>query len=190
MHNFNNIKRFLGILAVAASLLVIATILFRMQQEVAPKLSVRKLPVQVDISLQKFHYTETKQGIKRWELSAERADYNKKTDISYLTGVTLLVHGSGGAGDLQITAQRAEYHNGTRDVALVGNVQGRSNKGYGFSTPRVEYIAARSLLKSSERVRMTDIGSELEGTGMEFYTQTRKFRLLKDVSAVYSQGGK
>jgi LPS export ABC transporter protein LptC len=190
MHNFNNFKRFLGVLAVAASLLVIATILFRMQQEVAPMLSVRKLPVQVDVSLQKFHYTETKQGIKRWELSADRADYNKKVDISYLTGVKLLVHGSGGGGDLQITAQRAEYHNETRDIALIGNVQAKSTKGYGFSAPRVDYVAARSLLKSSERVKVSDVGSELEGTGMEYYTQTRKFRLLKDVSAVYGQGGR
>ncbi|QXE90703.1 LPS export ABC transporter periplasmic protein LptC [Geomonas subterranea] len=189
MHNFNNFKRFLGVLAVVASLLVVATILFRMQQEVAPKLSVRKLPLQVDVSLQKFHYTETKQGIKRWELTAERADYNKQADISYLSGVIMLVHGAGGVGDLQITAQRAEYHNGTRDVVLTGDVRGKSSKGYQFFAPRVDYVAARSLLKSSERVRMTDIGSELEGTGMEYYTQTRKFKLLKDVSAVYRQGG-
>lgn len=190
MHNFNNFKRFLGVLALAASLLVIATIVFRMRQEVAPKLSVRKLPVQVDVSLHKFHYTETKQGIKRWELSAERADYNKTADISYLTGVRLLVPGSGGLGDLQVTARRAEYHNGTRDIALIGEVRGKSDQGYGFSAPRVEYVAARSLLKSSERVRLTDIGSELEGTGMEFNTQTRKFKLLRDVSAVYRQEGR
>ncbi|GFO65552.1 LPS export ABC transporter periplasmic protein LptC [Geomonas paludis] len=190
MHNFNNFKRFLGILAVVASLLVIATIVFRMQQEVAPKLSVRKLPLQVDVSLQNFHYTETKQGIKRWELSAERADYNKQADISYLSRVRMVVHGAGGLGELVITADRGEYRNGTRDIALVGNVQGKSSKGYGFSAPRVNYVAARSMLQTSERVRLTDIGSELEGTGMEYYTQTRKFRLLKDVSAVYRQGGK
>lgn len=190
MHNFNNFKRFLGILAVVASLLVIATIVFRMQQEVAPKLSVRKLPLQVDVSLKNFHYTETKQGLKHWELTAERADYNKQADITYLSGVEMLVHGKGGLGDLRITSQRAEYHNATRDIALIGNVQCKSAKGYGFSAPRVNYVAARTLLETSDRVRLTDIGSELEGTGMEYYTQTRKFRLFKDVSAVYRPGGK
>ncbi|WP_224984983.1 LPS export ABC transporter periplasmic protein LptC [Geomonas agri] len=189
MHNFNNFKRFLGVLAVVASLLVIATIVFRMQQEVAPKLSVRKLPLQVDVSLHNFHYTETKQGIKHWELSATRADYNKAADISYLTGVRMVVHGAGGLGELVITADTGQYHNGTRDIALVGNVRGKSSKGYGFSTHRVNYVAARSMLQTTERVELTDIGSQLEGTGMEYYTQTRKFRLLKDVSAVYRQGG-
>lgn len=187
MHNFNNFKRFLGVLAVAASLLVIATIVFRMQREAAPRLAVRKLPVQVDVSLQKFHYTETKQGVKRWELYADRAEYNKEADTSYLTGVRMLVHGAGGVGDLEITAQRAAYRNGTRDIALMGDVRGKSSKGYGFSAPRVDYIAARSLLKTAERVRLTDIGSQLEGTGMEYQTQTRKFKLMKDVTAVYRQ---
>ncbi|TSK03880.1 MAG: LPS export ABC transporter periplasmic protein LptC [Geobacter sp.] len=190
MHNSNNFKRFLGVLAVVASLLVIATIVFRMQQEVAPRLAVRKLPVQVDVSLQKFHYTETKQGVKRWELTADRAEYNKKADISYLTGVRMLVRGASGVGDLEITAQHAEYHNGTRDIALIGDVRGKSDKGYGFFAPRVNYIAARTLLTTVERVRLTDVGSQLEGTGMEYQTQTRKFRLMKDVTALYRQEGK
>ena len=190
MHNFNNIKRFLGILAIAATLLVIATIVFRMQKESAPKLSVRKLPVQGDISLREFHYTETKQGVKRWELTAEKAEYNKKADKTLLTGVKLAVAGGGAAGALQVIADRAEYDNDTRDVAMIGNVRGESEKGMRFSTSAVTYVAARSRLETAERVRISDAGSELEGVGMEYQTQTRKFRLMKDVSAVYRpQGG-
>jgi len=187
MHKFNNIKRFLGLLALVASLLVVATILFRMQGEGVPKLSVRKLPVQVDISLQKFHYTETKQGVKKWELSAERAEYNKKSDLTSLTGVRLMVAGDASTGPLEISADRAQYHNGTRDVTLSGNVKGVSGKGLSFSTSRVTYVAARSRLETSERVRFADAGSELEGVGMEFHTQTRRFKLKNDVSAVYRQ---
>ena len=189
MHKFNNIKRFLGLLALVASLLVVATILFRMQGEGVPKLSVRKLPVQVDISLQKFHYTETKQGVKKWELSAERAEYNKKSNVTTLTGVRLIVAGAVSTGDLKISADRAQYHNGTRDVTLAGNVNGASGKGLSFSTSRVTYVAARSQLETGERVRLADAGSELEGVGMEFHTQTRRFKLKKDVSAVYRQRG-
>jgi len=189
MDKLNNIKRFLGILALLASLLVVATIVFRMQQGAAPKLSVRKLPVQVDISLQKFHYTETKQGVKRWDLSAERAEYNKDADRTSLTGVKLVVAGGAATGTLQITADRADYQNGTRDVTLVGNVKGESGKGMRFSTSRVTYVAARSQLETTERVRFEDAGSELEGVGMQFHTQTRRFKLMKDVSAVYRQQG-
>ena len=189
MHKLNNIRRFLAIAGVLATLLVVATIAFRMQQESAPKQGVRKLPVQVDVSLQRVHYTEIKEGVKRWDLSADRAEYNKQTDTTTLAGVKLLVTGSAAAGELQVTADRAEYHNGNRNVTLIGNVHGQSSKGLDFSAPRVTYVAARSQLETGERVRLKDAGLELEGMGMEFQTQTRRFKLMKDVSAVYRPQG-
>ena len=185
MHKLNNIRRFLAILAVLASLLVIATIAFRMQREGAPKLGVRKLPVQVDVSLQGFHYTEVKQGVKRWDLSADRAEYNRQKDLTSLTGVRFVLMGDADTGELQVTADRAEYHNSSRDVMLAGKVHGQSSKGMKFSTSRVTYVASRSLLKTDERVEFSDAGMQLEGMGMEFHTQTRRFKLMKDVSAVY-----
>lgn len=187
MNKFNNIKRFLGLVAIVASLLVVGTILLRMDHGMVPKLPVRKLPLQVDISLQKFHYTETKQGVKRWDLAAEKAEYNKKKDLTSLATVRLTVAGAAKFGDLVITADRALYHNGTRDVVLSGNVTGVSSKGLRFSASNLSYLASRSLLVSEERVRFSDGGNELEGVGMEFQTQTRRFKLKKDVSAVFRQ---
>lgn len=189
MHKVNNIRRFLAIAVVLASLLVIATILFRMQKEEAPKAKVRKLPVQVDVSLQGVHYTEVKQGVKRWDLSADRAEFNKQTDTMSLTGVRLMVLGGATTGELKITADRADYKNESRNVTLIGNVQGQSSKGIKFSTSRVNYVAARSQLETGERVRFVDAGMELEGVGMEFQTQTRRLKLMKDVSAVYRPKG-
>lgn len=189
MHKLNNIRRFLAIAAALASLLVIATILFRMQKGQTPKLAVRKLPVQVDVSLQKVHYTEVKEGVKRWDLSADRAEYNKLTDTTSLVGVQLVLAGGAGKGEMQVTADRADYRNDSRDVTLIGNVQGQSSKGIKFSTSRMTYVAARSQLETAQPVRFTDAGLELEGVGMEFHTQTRKFKILKDVSAVYRPEG-
>lgn len=189
MHKLNNIRLFLAIMAVLASLLVIATIAVRMQRGDAPKSGVRKLPVQVDVSLQRVHFTETKQGVKRWDLSADRAEFNKRTNTTSLTGVRLVLAGGAAIGELQVTADRADYHNGTRDVALAGNVHGQSSKGISFSASRLNYVAARSQLETGGHVRLVDRGLELEGVGMQFHTQTRRFKLMKDVSAVYRQQG-
>lgn len=189
MQKLNKIRRFLAISALLASLLVTATIAYRMHKGGAPRLGVPKLPVQVDVSLQKIHYTETKQGVKRWDLSADRAEYNKQSDTTSLTGVRLVVAGGPQIGELQVTADRAEYQNGSRDVIMIGNVHGQSSKGMQFSSPRVTYVAARSQFETGERVRFTDAGMELEGVGMEFQTQSRRFKLLKDVSAVYRPQG-
>jgi LPS export ABC transporter protein LptC len=191
MDKLNNIRRFLAIAGALASILVVATIVFRMQKESSPKLAVRKLPVQVDVSLQKVHFTEVRQGVKRWDLTAERAEYNKATDTSSLSGVKLIIAGGDKVGELRLSAERADYRNATKDIILSGDVKGEGSKGIRFSTSRITYVAARSRLETAERVRFSDAELELEGVGMEFQTQTRKVRLLKDVSAVYRpQGGK
>jgi len=189
MHKLNNIRRFLAIVASLTALFVVATIAFRMHRGGAPARTVPKLPLKVDVSLQRVHYTETKGGVKRWDLSADRAEYNKEADSTVLSGVRLIVTGEAATGELQITAERADYHNGTRDVLLSGNVHGHSGSGIDFTTSRVNYIAARSQLETAEPVRFSDGSLQLEGVGMEFQTQTRRFRLMKDVSAVYRPQG-
>ena len=189
MHKLNNIRRFLAIVASLTALFVVATIAFRMHQAGGPARKVPKLPLKVDVSLQKVHYTETKAGVKRWDLSADRAEFNKETDSTTLSGVVLVVAGEAATGELRITADRADYHNGTRDVQLSGNVRGRSGSGIEFSTSRLNYVAARSLLESGEHVQFSDGGMQLEGVGMEFQTQTRRLRLMKDVIAVYRPQG-
>lgn len=185
MHKLNNIRRFLVIVASVAALGVVGTIVYRMHQERVPSRKVPKLPLKVDVSLQRVHFTETKQGVKRWDLSANRAEYNRESDSTALLGVRLVVAGSSSTGDLQVTADRADYRNSTRDVVLSGNVLGRSASGIEFSTPRVTYVAARSQLETDQPVRFRDGGLQLAGTGMEFQTQTRRVKLMKDVSAVY-----
>jgi LPS export ABC transporter protein LptC len=189
MHKLNNIRRFLVILASIAALFVVATITFRMHQGGAPALKVPKLPLKVDVSLQRVHYTETRLGVKRWDLSADRAEYNKDADSTTLTGVRLVVSGKGSTGDLQVTADRADYHNSTRDVFLTGKVHGQSGNGMEFFSTRLTYLAAREQLVTSEPVRFSEAGLLLEGVGMEFQTQTRRLKLMKDVSAVYQPQG-
>lgn len=185
MHKLNNIRRFLVIVAALTALLVVATIAFRMQREGGVAGKVRKLPLNVDVSLQRVHYTETRQGVKRWDLSADRAEYSKDKETTILSGVRLVVAGKGKTGDFTVTADRADYQNETKDIQLSGNVHGASASGMDFTTSRLNYVAARSQLETDQAVRFKDGGMLIEGTGMEFHTQTRRLKLMKNVSAVY-----
>ena len=97
-------------------------------------------------------------------------------------------------GDLTLYADRLVITNGADGhelsrVEAFGNVRGSSGSGMEFTTSRVSYVAARSQLESSEAVRFQDGGLLLEGVGMEFQTQTRRLKLMKDVSAVYQPQG-
>lgn len=181
MYKANKIKGILALAAVAASLSVVATVMWRSHGGKPPAL-VRKLPVQVDVSLQGIHYTESKEGVKQWDLAADRAEYNKDSNKTTLYGVKLTVAGSK-AGELRISAARADYDNASRDVFLSGGVQGEGSRGMRFSTTHLKFVAARSQLETEALVRFSDAGLAAEGVGMVFHTKTRRLQLMRQVSA-------
>ena len=86
-------------------------------------------------------------------------------------------------GDITLTAPRADYHNITRDVRLDGRVIAKSSSGMEFTLENAEYIATRSVIVSSGRVRFTDGKLTMEGVGMEFKPETKNFRILTGVTA-------
>lgn len=183
----NNIRRFVAFLAVAGAILVTATILIRMQQSKTPQLAVRKLPVQIDVSLQAIRFTETRKGVKQWDLTADRAEYDKKKGRTSLSGVNLVIVNSS-AGEIRISAQRAEYDHATKDVSLTGKVRGGSASGVAFSAPSLKYVASRATLECADNVSLQSAGLSVEGVGMVFHTKTQRLK-LSGVGADIRPGG-
>jgi len=146
------------------------------------------LPKNIDVSLQKIHYTETKGGIKKWDLVADKGEYDKVGEIVRLTGIRLEVALAGKTGGIVLTADRADYHPKTRDVELVGNVIAKSESGMQFTTGQIAYSAARSLLKTVDRVKFNDVDLAVEGVGMEFRVDTKQAKIMHEVTASYSPG--
>jgi len=186
MTKSNKIRQLLALLVVAGSLSLAAVIVMKIYQGRETKELLRNLPKNIDVSLQKIHFTETKEGIKKWDLVADKADYDKKREITHLSGIHLVIAGDGTTGDITLTAPRADYHNITRDVTLDGKVVAKSASGMEFTTNGASYIAARSVILTSSRVKFTDGKLILEGVGMEFVPETKNVRLLNSVTAHFT----
>jgi LPS export ABC transporter protein LptC len=183
MTKSNKIRQLLALLVVVASLSLAAVIVVKLYQGRESKELLRKLPLNIDVSLKKIHFTDTKDGIKKWDLVADKADYDKGREITHLSSVHLVVTGGGTTGDITLTAPRADYHNISRDVTLDGKVVVKSASGMEFTANGASYIAARSVILTSSRVRFTNGGLTLEGVGMELQTETENLRLLSKVIA-------
>lgn len=179
----NKIRQLLALFVIAASLSLVTVIVLKIYRGRVTKELIRQLPRNIDVSLKKVHFTETRDGMKKWDLVADRADYSKGKEVTHLNGVRLIVTGSGETGDITITAQQADYHNISRDVGLEGKVVARSASGMEFTTNSARYIAERAVLVSSGRVRFSDGKLTLEGVGMEFKPGTKNFRILSGVTA-------
>lgn len=188
MLKLNNIRRFLALAIVLAAISVVVAITLKVQQGKAPAETLHRLPVNVDVALQKIHYTETKAGVKKWDLLADQAVFDKKSEIVHLTGVCLLVAAGGKMGDITLTSDRADYDSKSKDVKLVGNVEAKSVSGMRFTTESAIYVANRSLIKTADRVRFSDGQLDLDGVGMELMTVTKNLRIMKDVTASVRTG--
>ncbi|UFS68654.1 LPS export ABC transporter periplasmic protein LptC [Geomonas sp. RF6] len=176
-------------MAVAGAILVTATILIRMQRTKSPRLAIQKLPVQIDVSLQAIRFTESRHGVKQWDLTADRAEYDKNKGRTSLARVNLTILNSS-AGEIRVTADRADYDHASKNVSLSGNVQGKSASGLHFTAPQVRYVAARSTLESPEKVNFRGEGLTMEGVGMEWHTKSHKLKLSKVEAEVQPEGAR
>jgi LPS export ABC transporter protein LptC len=183
MTKSNKIKQLLALFVVVASLSLTAAIALKVYWGKGKVGLLRKLPQNIDVSLQKIHFTETGDEKKKWDLVADKADFDKKGEVTHLTNVRLVVAGDNSMGDITLTAHRADYHNITKDVTLNGEVVAKSASGMEFTTSSAAYIAARSAITTSCPVRFTNGRLTLEGVGMEFLTETKNLRLLSKVTA-------
>jgi LPS export ABC transporter protein LptC len=183
MTKSNKIRQLLALFVVVATLSLIAAIALKVYRGKGTEGLLRKLPKNIDVSLQKIHFTETGDEKKKWDLVADKAEYDKKGEVTHLNGVRLVVAGDSAMGDITLTAHRADYHHITKNVTLSGEVVARSASGMVFTTSSAAYIAARSAITTSSPVRFTDGRLTLEGVGMEFLTETKNLRLLSKVTA-------
>jgi LPS export ABC transporter protein LptC len=188
MTKSNKIRQLLALFVILASLSLVSAIVLKIYRGRVTKELLRNLPKNIDVSLKKIHFTETRDGVKKWDLLADKADYNKGKEVTNLTGVRLVVAAGGKIGDITLTAPRAEYHNITRDVRMDGKVIAKSSSGMEFTTEDAEYIAARGVIVSSGRVTFTDGKLTMEGVGMEFKPETKNIRILNGVTANIEPG--
>jgi lipopolysaccharide export system protein LptC len=184
----NKIRQLLALFVIVASLSVAGAIVLKVYREKATAGLLRKLPQDIDVALRKVHFTETRDGMKKWDLVADQAEYDKGREVTHLTGVHLVVAGGRTTGDITLTAGRADYYNSTRDVKLVGKVVAKSVSGMEFSTENAAYIAARSIITTASRVKFTDGTLTVEGVGMELRPETKNIRLFHEVTADIRRG--
>jgi len=188
MQKLNKIRQLLALVIVAASMYLVTTIALKVARVKEPAEMLPRLAKNIDVSLQKIHFTEMKKQVKQWDLVADRAEYDKEKDLTRLGGIRLVVAGNRSTGDITLTADRGEYLTKTKDVRLSGNVVATSASGMEFTTSQAAYRGARAMIETPARVRFTNGKLTVEGVGMELFTETKRVRILHDVTATVHPG--
>ncbi|MFZ3209086.1 MAG: LPS export ABC transporter periplasmic protein LptC [Geobacteraceae bacterium] len=190
MRKLKKIRHLLALAIVVATLLLVATIAVKMYQGKRSARTLPQLPRNIDLSMQQLHYTETRNGVKKWDLLADKAEYDRKSDLTRLTGIRMVIAGDRRFGELTLIADRGEYHNTTRDVRLIGHVEAKSTVGMEFKTGHLSYNAARAMLQTTDRLRFTDGSLTVEGVGLELMTEKKSMKILSGVIATIRPGAR
>jgi LPS export ABC transporter protein LptC len=182
------IRQILALVIITATLAVAGTIALKAYRAMRTGPLLPKLPKNIDVSLQKIHYTETKGGLKKWDLVADKAEYGKVDELIRLAVIRLEVAGSGKEKELVLTANKGTYQTTSKNVNLIGNVVAKSASGMVFTTGQAAYAAARSMVHTADRVKFSDGSLTVEGRGMEFLVEQKKMKILQDVTASFIPG--
>lgn len=181
------IRSILAVAIVLAGVSLIVSVILKVEQRKSPP-RLAPLPGDVEMALRKVHYSEVKDGVKKWDLFADQALFDMEKDAFHLKGVRLILAAKPGVGSINLTAQEADYYSKTKDVHLSGNVIARSDSGMRFSSQRAMYLAGRAVITTNDPVTFTDGKIEVKGVGMELKTTTRDLKILKDVTADIKSG--
>jgi LPS export ABC transporter protein LptC len=184
MVNTRKARRILASAIVVASVTLVVYIAIKVSKDDRAQVPPPLLPSNVDVAMDQLQFSEVKDGVKKWDLTADKAEYEKAKELTKLTRPKMTLPAGGGHEAMVITADKADYFNATRDVKLFGNVVLTSEKGLRFTTDRAEYIAARSQITTNDRVRMSKGGLTVNGVGMDLSTITRDAKVRSNVTAV------
>lgn len=143
----------------------------------------------VDLAMKGATFTETFKDNTKWNLTAENAEYDNSNGTVNLRKVRMTVASTDkGVGDVTLTADRALYDTGSKDVALSGAVNASSSTGMKFSTERVRLQASQRLLASDDPVAFSKGTMSVKGKGMEYRLSNGNLRLKTAVDASFAGG--
>ncbi|MDD2320169.1 MAG: LPS export ABC transporter periplasmic protein LptC [Geobacteraceae bacterium] len=184
MQKFNKIKQVLAVVVIVAASYLMVVIALKYHRLKGPADMLSDLPKNIDLSLQKVHYTNTKDGVLQWDLLARKVDYYNDSGVIRFAQPEMVLFSKGGSENYTLKADTADYHKKSGDVMLVGNITATSESGMTFSTGHLDYNSSRSLVSTDDHVRLEDTSLSVEGTGMELRVDSRNVRVLHNVTAV------
>jgi LPS export ABC transporter protein LptC len=148
-----------------------------------PAAVVESLPPNVDLSMKRIHYTETREGIRRWTLTADSADQSMGQGVARVKNIRMTFFDEKGVEKATLTARSGEMNTTTHEVETRGDVVIKSSGGVAFYTEHLRYQEAERLISGTDPVRLVLPAMEITGKGFRFRLQDDTFRILSGVHA-------
>jgi len=144
-----------------------------------------KSDVAADLKLDRVHYTETREGVKEWELEAVSAVYYREQNTLALEKVRATFYGKN-QETYVLVGEKGRYNTQTKVIEVFGGVKIDSSSGYQLRTQGLRYEADQRELRTSDPVEMKGPDMQVEGVGMVVELNRQCMKIFGGVTATLS----
>ncbi len=151
----------------------------------AEKISPSKPDASADLRLDRVHYTETREGVKEWELEATSAVYRKEGDTMVLEKIRATFYGRN-QERYYLVGEKGKFNTQTKVIEVYDGVQIDSSDGYHMRTRSLKYQADQKELHTSDPVQLEGPAMLVEGVGMVVDLNRERVKILREVTTTLS----
>jgi len=134
-----------------------------------------------DLQLDRMKYTETREGVKEWELEAASVRYFQDENMVFLEKVKATFFGKN-QETYVLVAERGKFNARTKAIEVFDGVKIDSSDGYRMQTRSLEYRSEKRELRTSDPVEMSGPQLDIRGTGLVVELDHQRLKILKQVT--------
>lgn len=183
MKSRKTLRSLLGIIVVGS--LAGVALVFWLTLAPGPEKKTQRPEVGADLKLDRVHYTETREGVKEWELEAASAVYFKGEEIVALEKVRATFYGKE-QENYVLVGEKGRFHTRTKVIEVYDGVKIDSSSGYHLRTRSLEYRSEKRELWTSDPVAMEGPDLRVEGGGMIVELNHRRVKVFGGVTTILS----
>lgn len=137
-----------------------------------------------DLQLNRMKYTETREGIKEWELEAASVRYFQDENMLFLEKVKATFFGKN-QETYVLVGERGKFNTQTKAIEVFDGVKIDSSDGYQMQTRSLKYQAEKRELRTSDPVEMSGPQLRVQGTGLVVELDHQRMKILKQVTTTF-----
>ncbi|MFQ5900595.1 MAG: LPS export ABC transporter periplasmic protein LptC [Thermodesulfobacteriota bacterium] len=180
--------RFLLYAFLSISLLILVFFMIRKFRYQGKEVKLDELPLAgSDMRLDTVHFTENKEGIKEWELTAEDVQYFKDKSVMLLKGVNVRFL-SGLNDTITLEGKEGHLNSDSGDIRISGDVMVTSSAGQRLYTDSLNYKSDGKMITTESKVSLSGPNITVRGKGLFMDIKNERFVILKNVYAEINSG--
>ena len=166
----------------ALVILSVSIVLKVVNDRKAPEKILRVMAENIDLQVKNVIYTDVGQSGEKWEIKADTAQYLKKENVALFEKIRVRMLTADGKS-FTLKGDKGRFQTEKKDIEIVGNVEGTSDRGERFTTDKLSYNNAEGKIYTNSPVTMSSGQMKIMGTGLTVNMKSGELNLVSKVKA-------